>query len=127
MAGGDPAPPDEPGDPGQSLTDTEREALHATGHGMDHLAAAEDLLREAGWTDLADEIRDRHLPRGVTDTDRWSYAVLEGFQDGVLADVERFEGRARCDRRRSAPRRRTPPGTRVARTRRELTADSRLQ
>lgn len=68
---------------------------HATGHGMDHLANAEELLREAGHDDLADRIRDEHLPTGVTAGDRWSYAVLEGFQDGVLADVQAFEADAR--------------------------------
>lgn len=68
---------------------------HATGHGMDHLAAAEELLREAGHEDLADRIRCDHLPTGVTPDDRWSYAVLEGFQDGVLADVQAFEAEAR--------------------------------
>jgi hypothetical protein len=102
--------------PGEQLTEREREALHevelglecilraqghlvefhhATGHGMDHLAAAEELFRDAGHDDLADRIRDRHLPVGVTDDDRWSYAVLEGFQEGMLADVEAFEEHAR--------------------------------
>jgi hypothetical protein len=102
--------------PGETLTETEREALHelelglecllraqghliefhhATGRGMDHVAVAEDLLRESGHDELADEIRDGHLPSGVTDDDRWSYAVLEGFQSGLLADAKAFEERAR--------------------------------
>jgi hypothetical protein len=82
---------------------------HATGHGMDHLAAAERRFREAGHTDLADSIRDRQLPRGVTDEDRWSYAVLEGFPDGLLAQVSAFEERARnaiADGRRHVAERR---------------------
>jgi len=103
-------------DPGDGLTETQCDALHeielglewlhraqghllqfhhATGHAMDHLADGERLLREAGHDDLADRIRDRHLPQGVTGEDRWSYAVVEGFQDGMLADVEAFECRAR--------------------------------
>jgi hypothetical protein len=68
---------------------------HATGHGMDHLAAAEEHLRVAGETTLADAIRDELLPRGVVDDDRWSYDVVESFQDGVLTDVGAFEQFAR--------------------------------
>jgi hypothetical protein len=68
---------------------------HATGHGMDHLAAAEEHLREAGETALADAIRDELLPRGVVDDDRWSYDLVESFQDGLLADVGAFEQLAR--------------------------------
>ncbi|WP_435361343.1 hypothetical protein [Haloarchaeobius sp. DFWS5] len=85
---------------------------HAIGHGMDHLDAAEELLRESGHTDLADEIRTVHLPRGVIDSgvavdasvsepadtagpDRWSYDVLETFEAGFLDDVTDFERRTR--------------------------------
>jgi hypothetical protein len=68
---------------------------HNTGHAMDHLAAAETAFRECGRTDLADAIRDRYLPRGVIDDDRWSYDVLESFQEEFLADVTGFEARAR--------------------------------
>jgi hypothetical protein len=68
---------------------------HNTGHAMDHLAAAEAALREAGRTDLADALRDRYLPRGVIDEDRWSYDVVESFQEEFLADVTGFETRAR--------------------------------
>jgi hypothetical protein len=68
---------------------------HATGHAMDHLADAERLLRDGGHDDLADELRDHHLPQGVVDGDRWSYDVLEDFQDGVLAAVQAFETDAR--------------------------------
>ncbi|WP_460921487.1 hypothetical protein [Salinarchaeum chitinilyticum] len=68
---------------------------HATGHGMDHLAAAEEHLREAGHTELADVIRDELLPGGVVDDDRWSYDLVESFQQGLLGDVEGFEQRSR--------------------------------
>ena len=72
---------------------------HNTGRAMDHLAVAEDLLRECGRDELADELRDRHLPQGVIPSDggddpdagRWSYDVLECFQDGFLADVMAFD------------------------------------
>ncbi|WP_435316942.1 hypothetical protein [Haloarchaeobius sp. TZWSO28] len=75
---------------------------HGIGHAMDHLDAAEELLRESGHTDLADEIRDQHLPRGVIDRgptpgegDRWSYDVVETFEAGFLADMVGFEARTR--------------------------------
>lgn len=92
-------------------TETEREALHrvtlgmewlhrangrllafhhSVGHAMDHFAEAEPLLRSAGYTDLADAIRDEHLPRGVVG-DSWSYDLVENFEDGVLADMDAFE------------------------------------
>ena len=64
---------------------------HAVGHGVDHLAEAEVLLREAGHDELADALRDEYLPRGVVDEGTWSYRVVEGFQDGFLADVTAFE------------------------------------
>ena len=101
--------------PGTDLSDAEVEALHevelgiewfhrahghlvqfhhATGHGMDHLADAEDLLREAGYDRLADRLRDDLLPRGVVE-ETWSYGVLEAFQDGPLDDGTAFEVEAR--------------------------------
>jgi hypothetical protein len=106
-----------------TLTETEREALHevelgvehlhrahghlvsfhhSTGRAMDHLAAAEETLREAGHESLADDLRDEYLPRGVVpapDGDptagRWSYDLLECFQDAFLADIVDFGGRVR--------------------------------
>jgi hypothetical protein len=68
---------------------------HKTGHAMDHLAEAEQQLRACGWTDLADALRDQYLPRGVIDQDRWSYDVVESYQEGFLADLTAFEERAR--------------------------------
>jgi hypothetical protein len=62
---------------------------------MEHLAAAEMMLRESGHERLADDVRDRYLPRGVIDGDRWSYDVVECFEEGLLADVTAFEERAR--------------------------------
>lgn len=70
---------------------------HNTGRAMNHLAAAEQGLREAGRSDLADRLRDEYLARGVASAPDsthpvdglWSYAILEGFQevflDGILA------------------------------------------
>ncbi|PSP86233.1 hypothetical protein BRC83_00760 [Halobacteriales archaeon QS_1_68_17] len=103
-------------DPAADLGEREREALHQvelgtewlhrahghlvafhhnTGHAMDHLAEAERLFRECGRTDIADAIRDQYLPRGVIDEDRWSYDVLECFQEGFLDELTAFEREAR--------------------------------
>ncbi len=68
---------------------------HKVGHAMDHLAEAETELRECGQDDLADALRDDYLPRGVVDEDRWSYDVLESYQEGFLAPMVDYEGTAR--------------------------------
>ena len=104
--------------PGEDLTDAEIAALHEvelgvewlrrahgklvefhhnTGHAMEHLAEAESLLRETGHDDLADEIRDQHLPRGVVDEDRWSYDVLESFEADFMTAVSDLEEQTRRD------------------------------
>jgi hypothetical protein len=67
---------------------------HAIGRSMDHFAAAEPHLREAGHGTYADAIRDRHLPAGVID-DRWSYELVEAFETGFLADVTAFDDEIR--------------------------------
>ena len=103
-------------EPSTTLSETELEALHevelglewaqraqgsllefhhATGHGMDHLCRAETRLRAAGHDDLADAIRDDLLPHGVVDDDRWSYDVLEHFQESLLAETRVLEQRVR--------------------------------
>ncbi len=68
---------------------------HDTGHAMDHLARAESLFRETGRTDLANALRDDHLPRGVIDGGRWSYDVLETFEEGFMEPLTGFEREAR--------------------------------
>jgi hypothetical protein len=68
---------------------------HEVGHAMDHLAEAELELRACGAEDLADALRDEYLPRGVVDEDRWSYDVLESYQEGFLRPMVDFERRAR--------------------------------
>ncbi|WP_254537170.1 hypothetical protein [Halomarina litorea] len=73
---------------------------HNTGHAMDHLAAAEELFREAGHEGLADALRDDLLPRGVVAErseggEHWSYDVLEDFEAGFLPSVVEFEATAR--------------------------------
>lgn len=71
---------------------------HNTGRAMNHLAEAEDLLRECDHHDLADALRDEYLPRGVVapnDSDdvtagRWSYEILENFQKTFMTDLVAF-------------------------------------
>ncbi|AFO57647.1 MULTISPECIES: hypothetical protein [Natrinema] len=105
-------------EPEPTLSDAEREALHevelglewvqraqgcllefhhATGHGMDHLYRAEEVLRTAGHDELADAIRTDLLPHGVVDEDRWSYDVVENFQETLLAETRSLERRVRRD------------------------------
>mgnify|MGYP006295143567 CR=1 FL=1 len=68
---------------------------HQVGHAMDHLAEAEQQFRDAGRSDLADAIRDEYLPSGVIDDDRWSYDVLESYEEGFLAELTAFEAETR--------------------------------
>lgn len=100
---------------GQDLTDDERDALHEfqlaaehfqraygdllgyhhkVGRAMDRLADAEELLRDAGRAELADELRDEHLPAGAIE-DKWTYEVVEEFRDGLYDDVQSFEAAVR--------------------------------
>lgn len=106
------------GAPWEGLTDGELEALHeaevgcewlerahghllafhhAVGHGMDHFAVAEDLLRAEGHHVLADAIRDDVLPCGVVDGDRWSYDVVEDYEESMLTTVRDVEAVVRGD------------------------------
>lgn len=73
---------------------------HAVGRGMDHLATAESKLRDAGYDGLADAIRDEYLPRGVIESQhpddhgRWSYDVLETYEEAFLDDIVAFGRKA---------------------------------
>lgn len=99
-------------EPGVELTEEERNALHevelgleslhrahghlvsfhhAVGHAMDHLADAEAMLRECEQGELADRLRDDHLPSGVTHSGTWTYDLLEQFQEGFMTEVSDFE------------------------------------
>lgn len=68
---------------------------HVTGHAMEHFSEAEANLRDAGYDDLADHIRDDILPRGVFGSDRWTYELVESFETGFLRDIESFERNTR--------------------------------
>lgn len=94
-----------------SLSDDERDALHEmqvglehvrrahgrlldfhheVGDAFDHFESAREKLRAAGRDELADELRDAHLPAGVVG-DRWTYELVSEFEDGFLADITAFE------------------------------------
>ncbi|WP_336360644.1 hypothetical protein [Haladaptatus sp. ZSTT2] len=65
---------------------------HGIGHAMDRFATAERVLRETGYTEFADELRDHQLPAGVVG-DKWTYELVEEFKRGFLADADGFEQR----------------------------------
>jgi hypothetical protein len=67
---------------------------HRVGHAMDRFDEAERTLRAAGHDELADELRDRHLPAGVVDG-RWSYEVVEAFEREFRDPVVAFEAAVR--------------------------------
>jgi hypothetical protein len=67
---------------------------HQTGRAMDRFAAAEALLDKADHGELSETIHQEILPAGVID-DRWSYELVEAFEQGFLMTVRRFEQRAR--------------------------------
>jgi hypothetical protein len=100
--------PDAPDD----LTDAEKEALHQMqvgvehvgrargrlldfhheiGDAFDHFEAARETLRAAGYDDLADELRDRHLPAGVIG-DRWTFELVTNFEEGFYDEIATFAG-----------------------------------
>ncbi|WP_240334809.1 hypothetical protein [Halorussus sp. MSC15.2] len=107
--------PSESDSTAQDLTDAEREALHElqvgiehvrrgygrlldchhqVGRGMDRFDAAREKLREAGHDELADELRDSHLPAGAVG-DQWTYQLVETFEAEFLATVSEFEASVR--------------------------------
>jgi hypothetical protein len=67
---------------------------HDVGRAMNRFYDAERFLREAGHIELADELRDRHLPAGAVG-DHWSYELVDDFRHGFLTDMTDFETRTR--------------------------------
>lgn len=55
-----------------------------------------DLLRRAGHGDLADRIQDELVGRNVLQG-RWTFQVVEEYDDGYYATFKRLEQRARDD------------------------------
>lgn len=53
-----------------------------------------DQLREAGHTDLADRIQEELVGRNVLQG-RWTFQVVEEYDDGYYADFKRLERGAR--------------------------------
>jgi len=72
---------------------------HNTGHAMDHLDDAAELLAEAGHDDLADQLQNELLPKGVLPRDGdegwWTYEVIEGFESQLYDDIRAFETETR--------------------------------
>jgi hypothetical protein len=54
------------------------------------LGEAVELLRKAGHTDLADRIDKEMVGRNVIEG-RWTFQVIEDFDDGYYADFRRIE------------------------------------
>ncbi|WP_224448444.1 hypothetical protein [Haloprofundus salilacus] len=67
---------------------------HHLGHAMDRMANAEEQLRAAGHEELANELRDRHLPSGALD-DRWSYEIVSDFRRSFLQEITDYEANVR--------------------------------
>lgn len=63
---------------------------HKLGRAMDRFYEAEGKLRSEGYEELANELRDEHLPAGAYGDD-WSYELVEGFRTGLLDGVDGFE------------------------------------
>lgn len=60
------------------------------------LQEAVRLLREAGQTDMADDLQTNLVGRNVL-PDRWSFQIIEEYDDGYYAPFRAAEMAARCD------------------------------
>jgi len=70
-------------------------ALHRlTGKADFKLDEAVQKLREAGADDLADEVADELIGRNVL-AGRWTFQVVEEYDDGYYATLRAFERRGR--------------------------------
>ncbi|KUP95569.1 hypothetical protein [Thermobifida cellulosilytica] len=67
-----------------------------TGHADAMLDEAVRLLREAGHRTVAEEVRRRLIGRNVVDG-RWTYQLVEEYDDGYYAEFRRIERQARED------------------------------
>jgi hypothetical protein len=65
-----------------------------TGHADLMLDEAVDLLRRGGHHDLAEAVRDELIGRNVIEG-RWTYQIVEDYDDGYYAAFRDFEARAR--------------------------------
>jgi len=70
-------------------------SLHQlTGHADFMLDRAEELLRQSGHPDLADRVRDELIGRNVI-PGRWTFQLVEEFDDGYYATFREVEAAAR--------------------------------
>lgn len=76
-----------------------------TGHGDLTLGRAVDALRDACHRDLADELEELLVGRNVIHR-RWTFQIVEGYDDGDYATFRRWERQARVS---LVDGRRTPP------------------
>ena len=60
------------------------------------LGEAVDLLREAGHAELADRLRTELVGRNVVQG-RWTFQIVEEYDDGYYATFKRLEAAARDD------------------------------
>ncbi|MEV4623689.1 hypothetical protein AB0J74_33905 [Asanoa sp. NPDC049573] len=65
-----------------------------TGHADLMLDEAVELLGRAGHQDLADAVRDELIGRNVIEG-RWTYQIVEDYDDGYYAAFRDLEARAR--------------------------------
>ncbi len=64
------------------------------GHADELVSDAADALGEAGHTRLADEVRERLVGRNTIDG-RWTFQIVEEFDDGYYTDARLVERRVR--------------------------------
>lgn len=64
------------------------------GHADELVADAADALAGAGHTRLADEVRERLVGRNTIDG-RWTFQIVEEFDDGYYTDARLVERRVR--------------------------------
>ena len=64
------------------------------GHADELVGDAADALAEAGHTRLADEVRERLVGRNTVDG-RWTFQIVEEFDDGYYTDARLVERRVR--------------------------------
>src|SRR6188472_1119123 len=68
----------------------------ATVEALGKLWEAVDLLREAGHAEVADRLRTELVGRNVVQG-RWTFQIVEEYDDGYYATFKRLEAAARDD------------------------------
>ena len=84
----------------EALETTERARVHLysfhqlTGSADLQLGEACELLREAGHAELAERIERELVGRNVIE-DRWTFQIIEDYDDGYWSQFRAFEQQAR--------------------------------